>query len=124
MKFPSDGCAFSYHLVSTLLIAICLSQRGSRPNNSNLRLADKTGRLSFVALFNLCENQQKNAMGEEDGRPDMINRDPNGLNTNLVVCHYIIMKNNSRQKNCVSQKEQSHVCYLNSKSLIIFYGFD
>ena len=29
-------------------------------------------------------------MGEEDGRPDMINRDPNGLNTNLVVCHYII----------------------------------
>ena len=59
MKFPSDGCAFSYHLLSTLLIAICLSQRGSRPNNSNLRLADKTGRLSFVALFNLCENQQK-----------------------------------------------------------------
>ena len=91
MKFPSDGCVFSYHLVSTFLIAICLSQRGSQPNNSNLRLADKTGRLSFVALFNLCENQQKNAMGEEDGRPDMINRDPNGLNTNLVVCHYIII---------------------------------
>ena len=24
-------------------------------------------------------------MGEEDGRPDMVNRDPNGLNSNLVV---------------------------------------
>lgn len=28
-------------------------------------------------------------MGEDDGRPDMVNRDPNGLNESLVVSIFI-----------------------------------
>lgn len=38
-------------------------------------------------------------MGEEDGRPDMVNRDPNGINNGLMVsAHFSKLCNKLRLK--------------------------